>query len=61
MLFPAERDTHHALMAKARAALGDAAFEAAWAEGQAMTDAQAFTEAIAVVEQIAALADAHQN
>ena len=60
MLFPDERDTHRASMAKARAALGDAAFEAAWAEGQAMTDAQAFAEAAAAVEQIAALADANQ-
>ena len=61
MLFPDERDTHAASMARARAALGDAAFEVAWAEGQAMTDAHAFTEATAVVEQIATLADANQN
>ncbi len=37
----------------ARAALGEAAFAAAWADGQALSDAQALAEALALTEEFA--------
>jgi hypothetical protein len=43
---PAARATHERLMAAAREQLGDAAFDAAWAEGQAMTPEQAIALAL---------------
>ncbi len=43
---PAARATRERLMAAARDELGDAAFDAAWAEGQALTLEQAVAEAL---------------
>ena len=42
---PAARATRERLMAAAREQLGEAAFAAAWAEGQEMTMEQALAEA----------------
>jgi DNA-binding NarL/FixJ family response regulator len=44
---------HEAAVAAARAALGEAAFAAAWAAGQAMTPEQAAAEALAAEEPVA--------
>lgn len=43
---PEERADHDRTVAAARAALGDEAFAAAWAEGRAMTRKQAFDYAL---------------
>ena len=43
---PAARATYERAMAVVRAQLGDDAFAAAWAEGQAMTLEQAIAEAL---------------
>jgi len=42
---PAARATYERLLAEARAQLGDAAFDTAWAEGQALSLDQALAEA----------------
>jgi len=43
---PASHATHERLMAAARAHLGEAAFAAAWADGQALTTEQAIVSAL---------------
>jgi hypothetical protein len=43
---PADRPEHERQVAVLRAELGDAAFAAAWAEGQAMTLEAALAEAV---------------
>ena len=46
ILAPADRADHDRDVAAVRAALGEAAFAAAWAEGRAMTMEQAIAEAL---------------
>jgi non-specific serine/threonine protein kinase len=45
---PADRAVHERAIAAARAALGEAAFAAAWAAGRALTPEQAIAEALAL-------------
>jgi len=52
LLLPADRAEYHRNVASTRAQLGEAAFEAAWTEGRAMTLEQAIASAFTELETI---------